>query len=199
MRDRLTALGWSHRDGRPRPRSLGGRRRTRAGFDPICLREVGARRGKYRTFARNSRDWQQLIAMCCVVDTMLVDQETVYAPRQGNDRLLLGLKGSLNEYELDLLRRRSLSARYEKLRENPARPAHCHGPGRLREGRRQAWEGSRSPCPGSPSFSSSTRWPNSAAPGGPCSGSSSMGWICQPGATTVTWSGVGQIMRPSTG
>jgi hypothetical protein len=38
---------------------------------------------------------------------------TVYAPRQGNDRLLLGLKGSLNEYELDLLRQRSLSARYD--------------------------------------------------------------------------------------
>ena len=38
------------------------------------------------------------------------------APRQGNDRLLLGLKGSLNEYELDLLRQRSLAARYEKAR-----------------------------------------------------------------------------------
>jgi len=34
----------------------------------------------------------------------------------GNDRLLLGLKGSLNEYELDLLRQRSLAARYEKAR-----------------------------------------------------------------------------------
>ena len=54
--------------------------------------------------------------MCRVVDTLLVDQEAVYAPRQGNDRLLLGLKGSLNEYELDLLRQRSLSARYEKAR-----------------------------------------------------------------------------------
>lgn len=52
--------------------------------------------------------------MCRVVDTLLIDQETVYAPRHGNDRLLLGLKGSLNEYELDLLRQRSLSARYEK-------------------------------------------------------------------------------------
>lgn len=41
--------------------------------------------------------------------TVLVDQETVYAPRQGNDRLLLGLKGSFNEYELGLLRQRSLS------------------------------------------------------------------------------------------
>jgi DNA invertase Pin-like site-specific DNA recombinase len=67
-------------------------------------------------FARNSRDWQQLIEMCRVVDTLLVDQEAVYAPRQGNDRLLLGLKGSLNEYELDLLRQRSLAARYEKAR-----------------------------------------------------------------------------------
>src|ERR1700747_2807954 len=54
--------------------------------------------------------------MCRVVDTLLIDQETVYAPRQGNDRLLLGLKGSLNEYELALLRQRSLSARYEKAR-----------------------------------------------------------------------------------
>src|SRR5438552_10796769 len=54
--------------------------------------------------------------MCRVVDTVIVDQETVYAPRQGNDRLLLRLKGSLNEYELDLLRQRSLAARYEKAR-----------------------------------------------------------------------------------
>src|SRR6266581_8411641 len=54
--------------------------------------------------------------MCRVVDTLLVDYETAYAPRQGNDRLLLGLKGSLNEYELDLLRQRSLAARYEKAR-----------------------------------------------------------------------------------
>ena len=54
--------------------------------------------------------------MCRVVGTVLIDQETIYAPRQGNDRLLLELKGSLNEYELELLRRRLLSARYEKAR-----------------------------------------------------------------------------------
>ncbi len=50
------------------------------------------------------------------MDTLLIDQETVYTPRQSNDRLLLGLKGSLNEYELDLLRQRSLAARHEKAR-----------------------------------------------------------------------------------
>ena len=68
--------------------------------------------------------------MCRVVDTVLVDQETVYAPRHGNDRLLLGLKGSLNEYELDLLRQRSLSARYAP------RGACRQRAGGLREGRR---------------------------------------------------------------
>jgi hypothetical protein len=65
-------------------------------------------------FARNSRKSQQLVEVCRVVDTVLIDQETVYAPRASNDRLLLGLKGSLNEYELDLLRQRSLGARLAK-------------------------------------------------------------------------------------
>ena len=94
---------------------------ARAGFDSmvaeVCLGKVGAVAAReVSRFARISRDWQPLIEMCRVVDTVLVDQETVYAPRQGNDRLLLGLKGSLNEYELDLPRQRSLSARYEKAR-----------------------------------------------------------------------------------
>ena len=83
----------------------------------VCLGKVGAVAAReVSRFARNSRDWQQPIEMCRVVDTVLVDQEAVHAPRQGNDRLLLGLKGSLNEYELDLLRQRSLAARREKAR-----------------------------------------------------------------------------------
>jgi hypothetical protein len=44
----------------------------------------------------------------------LIDLEAVYCPRLSNDRLLLGLKGSLNEYELDLLRQRSVEARRAK-------------------------------------------------------------------------------------
>jgi DNA invertase Pin-like site-specific DNA recombinase len=83
----------------------------------VCLGKVGAVAAlEVSRFARNSRDWQQLVEMCRVVDTVLIDQETVYAPRLSNDRLLLGLKGSLNEYELELLRQRSLAARYEKAR-----------------------------------------------------------------------------------
>jgi len=82
---------------------------ARAGFERmvagVCLGKVGAVAAReVSRFARNSREWQQLIEVCRIVDTVLIDQETVYAPRQGNDRLLLGLKGSLNEYELDLLR-----------------------------------------------------------------------------------------------
>src|SRR5512134_1298809 len=122
MRDRLTALGWSRIEtvDEDLGRSAAGGV-TRAGFErmvaEVCLGKVGAVAAReVSRFARNSRDWQQLIEMCRVVDTVLIDQETVYAPRQGNDRLLLGLKGSLNEYELDLLRQRSLSARYEKAR-----------------------------------------------------------------------------------
>ena len=49
-----------------------------------------------------------------MVDTLLMDQEVIYDSRNGNDRLLLGLKGSLNEYELDLLRQRSQEARRQK-------------------------------------------------------------------------------------
>jgi DNA invertase Pin-like site-specific DNA recombinase/predicted N-acetyltransferase YhbS len=122
MRDRLTALGWSEIEvidddlGRSAAGSV-----QRAGFErmvaQVCLGKIGAVAAReVSRFARNSRDWQQLIEMCRVVDTVLIDQETIYAPRHGNDRLLLGLKGSLNEYELDLLRQRSLSARYEKAR-----------------------------------------------------------------------------------
>ena len=122
MRDRLHELGWRDIEvidddlGRSAAGAV-----TRAGFErmvaEVCLGKVGAVAAReVSRFARNSRDWQQLIEMCRVVDSLLVDQEAVYAPRQGNDRLLLGLKSSLNEYELDLLRQRSLAARYEKAR-----------------------------------------------------------------------------------
>src|SRR5207253_2993637 len=94
---------------------------TRAGFErmvaEVCLGHVGAVAAReVSRFARNSREWQKLVEVCRVVDTLLVDQEMVYTPRQSNDRLLLGLKGSLNEYELDLLRQRSVEARREKAR-----------------------------------------------------------------------------------
>jgi len=122
MRERLQQLGWHEIEvvDEDLGRSAAGLV-TRSGFErmvaDVCLGKVGAVAAReVSRFARNSREWQQLVEVCRVVDTVLVDQETVYAPRQSNDRLLLGLKGSLNEYELDLLRQRSVEARREKAR-----------------------------------------------------------------------------------
>lgn len=122
MRKRLGDLGWREIDvvdedlGRSAAESG-----SRPGFErmvaEVCLGRVGVVAAReVSRFARNSRDWQQLVEVCRVVDTLLVDHETVYEPRRGNDRLLLGLKGSLNEYELDILRLRSVEARHEKAR-----------------------------------------------------------------------------------
>ena len=91
----------------------------RSGFQrmvaEVCLGRVGVVAAReVSRFARNSRDWQQLVEVCRMVDTLLMDQEVVYDSRNSNDRLLLGLKGSLNEYELDLLRQRSQDARRQK-------------------------------------------------------------------------------------
>jgi DNA invertase Pin-like site-specific DNA recombinase len=122
MQDRLCRLGWQ--DIEIIDEDLGcsaAGTMTRSGFErmvaQVCMGQIGAVAAReVSRFARNSREWQQLVEVCRVVDTLLVDQETVYDPRQGNDRLLLGLKGSLNEYELDLLRQRSQEARREKAR-----------------------------------------------------------------------------------
>ena len=122
MEERLRQLGWREIEviDEDLGRSAAGTM-TRHGFErmvaDVCLGKVGAVAAReVSRFARNSREWQQLIEMCRVVDTLLIDQDAVYAPRESNDRLLLGLKGSLNEYELDLLRARSVEARHEKAR-----------------------------------------------------------------------------------
>jgi DNA invertase Pin-like site-specific DNA recombinase len=122
MQERLQQLGWREIEvvDEDLGRSAAGLV-ARSGFErmvaDVCLGKVGAVAAReVSRFARNSREWQQLVEVCRVVDTVLIDQETVYAPRQSNDRLLLGLKGSLNEYELDLLRQRSVEARREKAR-----------------------------------------------------------------------------------
>src|SRR5689334_9756067 len=64
--------------------------------------------------ARNGRDWHHLIDLCALVGALVVDPDGTYDPRLVNDRLLLGLKGSMSEYELSLLRQRGLAARDSK-------------------------------------------------------------------------------------
>jgi len=130
MEARLRTLGWAEVEiiDEDLGRSAGGSV-TRTGLErmvaQVCLGEVGAVCAReVSRFARNSREWQQLVEVCRIVDTLLVDQETVYSPRLGNDRLLLGLKGTLNEYELDLLRQRASEARVAKARRGEL-VSHC--------------------------------------------------------------------------
>jgi DNA invertase Pin-like site-specific DNA recombinase len=71
--------------------------------------------------ARNGRDWHHLIDLCAMVNTLVIDHDGVYDPRLINDRLLLGLKGTMSEYELSLLRQRGLAARDAKAKRGELR------------------------------------------------------------------------------
>jgi DNA invertase Pin-like site-specific DNA recombinase len=57
--------------------------------------------------ARNGRDWHTLIEFCGLVGTVIVDEDGIYDPRHSNDRLLLGMKGTMSELELSLFRQRA--------------------------------------------------------------------------------------------
>lgn len=71
--------------------------------------------------ARNGRDWHHLIDLCALANSLVIDHDGVYDPRLINDRLLLGLKGTMSEYELSLLRQRGLAARDAKARRGELR------------------------------------------------------------------------------
>ena len=66
--------------------------------------------------ARNGRDWHHLIELCGMVGAVVVDFDGIYDPNIINDRLLLGLKGTMSEFELSLLRQRSEEAIRQKAR-----------------------------------------------------------------------------------
>src|SRR5258708_2199527 len=66
--------------------------------------------------ARNSSDWHQLIELCGLSHTLLADESAIYDPRDPNDRLLLGVKGTLSEAELFTLRTRLYDGRWNKAR-----------------------------------------------------------------------------------
>lgn len=64
--------------------------------------------------ARNGRDWHTLLEFCGLVGCLLADEDGVYDPRLPNDRLLLGMKGTMSEMELSILRQRSVEALRQK-------------------------------------------------------------------------------------
>lgn len=60
--------------------------------------------------ARNGRDWHTLLEFCGLVGSLIIDEEGIYDPRLANDRLLLGMKGTISEMELSAFRQRSQEA-----------------------------------------------------------------------------------------
>lgn len=99
----------------------GGGATLRPGFEKllsaICAGRVGAVLSiEASRLARNGRDWHTLLEFCGLVGTLLVDEEGVYDPRSINDRLLLGMKGTMSEMELSVFRQRSMEAMRQKAR-----------------------------------------------------------------------------------
>ncbi len=81
----------------------------------VCSGEVGAVYCiEASRLARNGRDWHHLIDLCALAGTLVIDPDGAYDPRLVNDRLLLGLKGTMSEYELSLMRQRGIAARDSK-------------------------------------------------------------------------------------
>jgi DNA invertase Pin-like site-specific DNA recombinase len=73
----------------------------------VTLGHVGLVLGlEMSRLARSSKDWHQLLELCALFGTLLADQDGVYDPRDSNDRLLLGLKGTMSEFELFTMRNR---------------------------------------------------------------------------------------------
>ena len=87
----------------------------------VCQGEAGAVLAlEASRLARNNRDWYHLIDLCALTETLIIDVDSVYEPRELNDRLLLGLKGSMAEFELGLLRQRAREAFEQKIRRGHA-------------------------------------------------------------------------------
>jgi DNA invertase Pin-like site-specific DNA recombinase len=83
----------------------------------VCQGTVGAIFAlEASRLARNNRDWHHLIDLCAMTNTLVIDEDGVYDPRALNDRLLLGLKGSMAEFELGLMRQRAREALLQMIR-----------------------------------------------------------------------------------
>src|SRR6187551_3129398 len=94
----------------------------------MAVRRQGRRRSMLRCsrLARNGRDWHHLLELCGLVEARVIDMDGVYDPCRPNDRLLLGMKGSISEFELGVLRARMLDAARAKARRGELRADRLH-------------------------------------------------------------------------
>src|SRR5580658_10948408 len=114
LRQRAAALGWSEDRIIVIDSDLGqsgASSADREGFQRLVA-EVGVGHAgivlglEVSRLARNSADWHRLLEICAITDTLILDEDGVYDPAHFNDRLLLGLKGTMSEAELHVLRAR---------------------------------------------------------------------------------------------
>src|ERR1700728_953083 len=99
---------------------------ARPGFEKLvawlCAGDVGAVLCfDASRLARNGRDWHHLLELCGLVGARVIDLDGVYDPCRPNDRLLLGMKGSISEFELGVLRARMYDAARSKARRGELR------------------------------------------------------------------------------
>lgn len=124
LRDRLGELGWAANriaviddDQGQSGRTTAGREGFQRLVADVSLRKIGIVMGtEVSRLSRNCADWHRLLELCVLFDTLIADADGIYHPRDFNDRILLGLKGTLSEAELHSLRSRLDAGRLSKAR-----------------------------------------------------------------------------------
>jgi DNA invertase Pin-like site-specific DNA recombinase len=119
LADRARQLGWATVEVIDDDLGRSGGGVSRPGFERMLAAICDGRAGavfaiEVSRLARNGRDWHTLIEFCGLVGTIIVDEDGIYDPRHPNDRLLLGMKGTMSELELSLFRQRSQEALKQK-------------------------------------------------------------------------------------
>ncbi len=112
LRDRARQLGWQQIVVVDDDLGRSGAGTARPGYDrllaAVCRSDVGVVLSlEASRLARNGREWHTLIDYCGLVGCLIADEASVYDPRLPDDRLLLGMKGTMSEMELSMLRHRS--------------------------------------------------------------------------------------------
>lgn len=124
LRGRATALGWADErivvidcDQGESGASSTWREGFRRLVSEVGMGRVGIVMGlEVSRLARNNADWHQLLEICALADTLILDEDGVYDPTSFNDRLLLGLKGTMSEAELHVLKARLRGGILNKVR-----------------------------------------------------------------------------------
>jgi DNA invertase Pin-like site-specific DNA recombinase len=122
LRERAVVLGWAAESVAVIDEDLGqsgASAQWRLGFQRLAEDVAHARVGaifslEVARLARSSADWHRLLELCALADVVLIDEQSVYTPRDFNDRLLLGLKGTMSEAELYWMRLRLDGAKRNK-------------------------------------------------------------------------------------